>query len=145
MGNQKPIMIDRLLPRRNFIFKICLSFILISLIYLVPTLNQPLLAQADLSLKSDIISLQSRISLLEQEVNRLRSSSSQPLYLPDAKLKQPTTPPSRAINGNANVVNGQVIGRTDPLYGRLATLLIELKEEVRSLDHRLTKIEQTTP
>jgi hypothetical protein len=142
-------MIDRLLPRRNFILKICLSFILISLIYLVPTLNQPSLAQSDLNLKSDIISLESRLNRLEQEVTRLRSfssSSSQSLNIPAAELKEPSTPPaSRTTTGNPPVVDGQAIGRTDPLYSRLATLLIELKEEVRSLDRRLTEIEQATP
>jgi predicted RNase H-like nuclease (RuvC/YqgF family) len=123
-------MIDRFWQWRNFILTICLSFILISLVYLVPTLNQPLLAQSDLSLKSDIISLESRLNRLEQEVTRLRSSSS---------------PASRTTTGNPAVVDGQIIGRTDPLYSRLATLLIELKEEVRSLDRRLTEIEQATP
>ncbi|MBW4537358.1 MAG: hypothetical protein KME09_25815 [Pleurocapsa minor HA4230-MV1] len=140
-------MIDRFWQWRNFILTICLSFILISLIYLVPTLNQPLLAQSDLSLKSDIISLESRLNRLEQEVTRLRSSSSSSqINIPAAELKERSTPPaSRNTTGNITVVDGQIIGRTDPLYSRLATLLIELKEEVTSLDRRLTEIEQATP
>jgi hypothetical protein len=139
-------MIDRFWQWRNFILTICLSFILISLIYLVPTLNQPLLAQSDLSLKSDIISLESRLNRLEQEVTRLRSITSSQLNVPAAELKERSTPPvSRNTTGNPAVVNGQVIGRTDPLYSRLATLLIELREEVTSLDRRLTEIEQATP
>ena len=40
------------------------------------------------------------------------------------------------------MVNGQAIGNSDPLYERFATLLIELKEDVRNIDQRLTKIEQ---
>lgn len=140
-------MIDRFWQWRNFLLTICLSFILISLIYLVPTLNQPLLAQSDLSLKSDIISLESRLNRLEQEVTRLRSSSSSSqINVPAAELKEPSPPPaSRNTTGNVTVVDGQIIGRTDPLYSRLATLLIELKEEVTSLDRRLTEIEQATP
>lgn len=140
-------MIDRFWQWRNFILTICLSFILISLVYLVPTLNQPLLAQSDLSLKSDIISLESRLNRLEQEVTRLRSSSSSSqINVPATELKEPSTPPvSRTTTGNPAVVDGQIIGRTDPLYSRLATLLIELREEVTSLDRRLTEIEQATP
>lgn len=140
-------MIDRFWQWRNFLLTICLSFILISLIYLVPTLNQPLLAQSDLSLKSDIISLESRLNRLEQEVTRLRSSSSSSqINVPAAELKERSTPPvPRNTTGNITVVDGQIIGRTDPLYSRLATLLIELKEEVTSLDRRLTEIEQATP
>lgn len=140
-------MIDRFWQWRNFILTICLSFILISLIYLVPTLNQPLLAQSDLSLKSDIISLESRLNRLEQEVTRLRSSSSSSqINVPAAELKERSTPSvSRNTTGNITVVDGQIIGRTDPLYSRLATLLIELKDEVKSLDRRLTEIEQATP
>lgn len=140
-------MIDRFWQWRNFILTICLSFILISLIYLVPTLNQPVLAQSDLSLKSDIISLESRLNRLEQEVTRLRSSSSSSqINVPATELKEPSTPPaSRTTTGGPAVVNGQIIGRTDPLYSRLATLLIELREEITSLDRRLTEIEQATP
>jgi hypothetical protein len=145
-------MIDRLFQWRNFLLTICLSFLLISLIYLIPTVNQPLLAQSDLNLKSDIISLQSRISRLEQEVNYLRSSRStrnssfQSPDLTATKLKQPSTPPTdRTTIINPPVVDGQAIGRSDPLYSKLATLLIELKEEVRNLDRRLTAIEKKTP
>jgi hypothetical protein len=112
----------------------------------VPTLNQPVLAQSDLSLKSDIISLESRLNRLEQEVTRLRSSTSSQINVPATELKEPSTPPaSRTTTGNPAVVDGQIIGRTDPLYSRLATLLIELREEVTSLDRRLTEIEQATP
>jgi hypothetical protein len=140
-------MINRPFPWRNFIVTICLSFILIGVTYMSPRVNQPSLAQSDLSLKSDIISLESRLNRLEQEVTRLRSSSSSSqLNLPAAERKEPSTPPtSHTTIGNSAVVNGQVIGRTDPLYSRLATLLIELKEEVGSLDRRLTEIEQATP
>jgi uncharacterized protein YlxW (UPF0749 family) len=140
-------MIDRFWQWRNFILTICLSFILISLVYLVPTLNRPLLAQSDLSLRSDIISLESRLNRLEQEVTRLRSSSSSSqINVPATELKERSTPPtSRNTTGNTTIVDGQIIGRTDPLYSRLATLLIELKDEVKSLDRRLTEIEQATP
>jgi hypothetical protein len=45
---------------------------------------------------------------------------------------------------NPPVVNGEAIGTSDPLYQRLATLVIELKEDVKSIDRRLSKIEKQT-
>lgn len=141
------IMINRFFQWRSFRLSICLSFLLISLIYLLPTVNQPLLAQSDLSIKSDIISLESRINRLEQEVNYLRSStisrssSSQSPRQTPPKPNQPSTPP----NSGTTIVDGKVIGSIDPLYSRLATLIIELKEEVRNIDQRLTAIEKTIP
>jgi hypothetical protein len=140
-------MIDRLFQWRSFRLTICLSFLLISLSYWLPMVNQPLLAQSDLRLESDIISLKSRINRLEQEVNYLRSStnsrspSSRSLELTPPKPNQPSTPPNSGIT----IVDGKVIGRSDPLYSRLATLLIELKEQVNNIDSRLTAIEKTIP
>ncbi|MGL5836400.1 MAG: hypothetical protein ACRC1Z_24710 [Waterburya sp.] len=140
-------MINRLFRWRNFRFTICLSFLLISLSYLLPTVNQPLLAQSDFRLESDIISLKSRINRLEQEVNYLRSSTnsrnsgSRFLELTPPKPNQPSAPPNSGIT----IVDGKVIGRSDPLYSRLATLLIELKEQVNNIDRRLTVIEKTVP
>lgn len=130
----------------HYILLLCLSCLWISAIYITsPRAIAPVLAQSDLSLKSDIISLRARISRLEQEVNRLRSSVVSPSPRPP-KPKQPTPPPAqRPTIINPPVVDGRAIGKSDPLYERLATLLIELKEDVRELDRRLTEIEQTSP
>jgi hypothetical protein len=137
-------MIDRLLRSRNFLLTICLSFLLIGSIYLILPVDRPLLAESDLSLISDITALESRINRLEQEVNYLRSrssnSSSQSLELNPPQPKQPN---SGTTIVNPPVINGQAIGRTDPLYSRLATLLIELRDEVNNLDRRLTAVEKT--
>ena len=102
---------------------------------------RPSLAQADFSLKSDLISLKSRIGRLEQEVTRLRSDLRSPNRSNSNRDKQP--PPSRSdyIRGNPPIVNGQAIGDSDPLYERLATLLIELKEDVKNIDRRLIDLE----
>ncbi len=121
-----------------FVIQVGLSCCLISLIYLgLPTIvGQPVWAQSNLNLNSDIISLKARISRLEQEVSRLRgfNFNSPP---------RPTSPVPNVVE-NPPVVDGQAIGSTDPLYKRLATLLIELKEDVRNIDQRLSKIEQQT-
>jgi len=123
--------------------KICLGLLVAIAIYLSMAIGSPSLAQANLNLKSDIISLRSRISRLEQEVTRLRSSNSRSLDR-TARIEQ-----SRQIPNPTNIsppeVNGQVIGRSDPLYEKFATLLIELKEDVKNLDRRLTEIENKAP
>ena len=135
--------------RRHYIVLVGLSCLLISLVYLTPqvALGHTPLAQSNLNLNSDIISLRARISRLEQEVNRLQSNSS---TLPPSrtnKLQLPTSnpEPSRPTVVNPPIVNGRAIGKSDPLYERLATLLIELKEDVRNLDRRLAEIEQSNP
>lgn len=129
---------------------VCVSCVLISLIYLPTMGDRRVLAESDFSLKSDIISLRSRISRLEQDVIRLRNSNSNSRTSPPAKLElpksaQPEPAPHNTIV-NPPIVDGQPIGLSDPMYERLATLLIELKEDVRNLDRRLIEIEQqTTP
>ena len=130
----------------HYILLLCLSCLWISPIHATsPTAIAPVIAQSNFNLKSDIISLQARISRLEQEVSRLRSSAVSPSPR-SIKPKQPTPNPApRPTIINPPVVDGRAIGKSDPFYERLATLLIELKEDVRDLDRRLTEIEQTAP
>ena len=127
--------------QRNFIKRIFLVSILAIAIFCFITINQPSSAQSNLNLRSDIISLNSRISRLEQEVNRLRSFG-RGLNPAPPKAKQPARPlnPNPTII-NPPVVDGESIGRSDPLYERFATLLIELKEDVKNLDRRLSELE----
>jgi hypothetical protein len=42
------------------------------------------------------------------------------------------------------VVNGETVGQSDPLFDRLSTLVIELKEEVRGLEKRVKTLEEET-
>ena len=129
---------------RNRLSKICLGLFLSIAICWSIAIARPSPAQTDFNLKSDIISLQSRISRLEQEVNRLRSNSRSPNRTNNNRVKQPDAPSCQNCNsGNPPVVNGQAIGRSDPLYEKLATLLIELKEDVKDLDRRLSNVENT--
>lgn len=135
---------NRLLQWRKIIFRICLGCFLIGTIYLTQASDRsPVSARSDLNLKSDIISLQARISRLEQEVNRLKNSNSRPNPRP-TRTNQSTPPSPTRVN--PPIVDGRAIGASDPFYERLATLVIELKEDVKSIDRRLSKIEeQTTP
>ena len=135
--------------RRRYLVLVGLGCLLISLVYLIPqvAIADSLIAQSDLGLKSDVISLQARISRLEQEVNRLRSDRSTPSPSRKAEPQQPSLAPvpPRPTVVNPPIVNGRAIGKSDSSYERLATLLIELKEDVRNLDRRLTEIEQSNP
>ena len=132
---------NKLLQWRKFIFRTCLICFSLGIIYLTQV-DSPGSAQSDLNLKSDIISLRARIGRLEQEVNRLRGSQSKPN--PRLRTEQPSSSSVPSTPVNPPVVNGEAIGSSDPLYQRLATLVIELKEDVRSIDRRLSKIEKQT-
>ena len=84
-------------------------------------------AQFSTSLNSDIKSLHSRVNRLEPEVRFLRSNSSNP------KLPEQRSP----------IANNQEPNRShDPLFDRLAILLIELKEDVHDLEQRVILLEQ---
>lgn len=130
---------NKLLQWRKFLFRTCLICFSLGIVYLTQV-DSPGSAQSDLNLKSDIISLRARIGRLEQEVNRLRGSQSKPN--PRLRTDQPSFVPSTPVN--PPVVNGEAIGTSDPFYQRLATLVIELKEDVRNIDQRLNKIEKQT-
>lgn len=125
---------------RISIATVCLTFFMASLVNFVPTrvFQPPASAQSELTLKSDIISLKARLSRLEQEVTSLRSLNTRPRNSSVPKQPPITVEP---LN-NPPVIDGQSVGRSDPMFQRLATLLIELKEDVRNIDRRLTKIEK---
>ncbi|HHP7230465.1 MAG TPA: hypothetical protein ACFCUY_06360 [Xenococcaceae cyanobacterium] len=97
-------------------------------------------AQSITGINAEISSLRSRINRLESEVRNLSraipgSSPVTPRNLPERELPPTTIENPPAIDGN-------VVGRSDPLFERLATLVIELKEDVRNLDRRLTALEE---
>ena len=83
-------------------------------------------AQSDSAVRSELSSLRNRVSRLEVEIRRASSSSSNP-------LPRPASAP--------RVVNGEAIGESDPMFERLATLVIELKEDVRELQKRVNVLE----
>lgn len=137
------IIMKQLHKWRYLLLSICLS-LLIGIFYLNPltAVGHSVTAQSNFKLDSDIISLRARVSRLEQEVNRLRSIRPATAS-PSRQTKQPTPAPRpRPTVVNPPIVNGRAIGKSDPLYERLATLLIELKEDVRDIDRRLSAIER---
>ena len=99
--------------------------------------NYPIVqAQSITGLNADISSLRSRINRLESEVRSLSRSTSS-----NRNVRNIREYPSSTIN-NPPAINNTVVGRSDPLFQRLANLVIELKEDVRDLDQRLTAIEK---
>jgi hypothetical protein len=93
----------------------------------------PIVAQSDTAIRSEITSLRSRVSRLEAEIRSVGRSGSRPSTPSEPRQ---ITPPQE--------VNGVVVGSSDPMFERLATLAIELKERVTSLEKRMTQIEQKT-
>lgn len=105
---------------------------------LIIVTNKPASSQSITGLNAEISSLRSRINRLESEIRNVRSSRTAP-GLPYE------LPERESIDGeieNPPVVNDQPIGKSDPLFERLATLIIELKEDVRNLENRLDVLEE---
>ena len=119
--------------------KFCLSVFLALIVSLGIHLTRPASVSAqsqsstDRFNRSETLNLRRQIRQLDGNIRRLNETNSRSRF----NLSVP-----RAPIGNPPIVNGQPVGRSDPLFERLATLLIELKEDVRNLDQRLTEIEQ---
>ena len=78
--------------------------------------------------------LESQISRLESQVNRLSvaQSSASPIIQVDPPKVEETTVESQ---GRQQWISG------DPLFDRLATLVIELKQDVQELQQRVKQLE----
>lgn len=110
---------------------LCLIF-LVGLLISLFIKSYPVSANSESSLRSDITNLRTRIGYLEGEVRRLaqrqnRSNSSSPELSPSS---------------GPEIVEGELIGQSDPLFERLSILVIELKERVIDVEKRMTQIEQ---
>ena len=129
------------MAKLNFVRKNSIAIIVaaIGLVFLIILANNlPVYSQSNTSLNADISSLRSRINRLESEVRFLQRSRSNIPVSPDDTEQE-------SINSEFNnppVVEGQAIGKSDPLFERLATLIIELKEDVRNIETRLAALEE---
>ena len=125
--------------RSQLIIKFCLGlflFIVFSLgVHL--TENSSVLAQSrtDTFNRAETLNLKRQIRQLEGEIRRLNQSNNRSNSFTPSRIP-------RSTFNNPPIVNNQPIGRSDPMFERLATLLIELKEDVQNLDKRMTEIEQ---
>ena len=136
---------NRILKWRTQIIRICLSCIVAIAIFADwSAIDISSVSAQSNVINSDIISLRARVNRLEQEINQLRYNVRVDDSPPAKKLPIPnqSAPTSRPTVVNPPIVNGQAVGKSDPMYERLATLLVELKEDVRNINERLTDIEQ---
>lgn len=115
----------------NFLLIVLLSIILIA------SNHSVVQAQSISSLNGEIINLRTRINRLESDLSFLKRSIPSNRNIPNTPTRES---PSSTIN-NPPAINNTVVGRSDPLFQRLATLVIELKEDVKNLDRRLKEIE----
>ncbi|NJL83543.1 MAG: hypothetical protein HC890_12410 [Chloroflexaceae bacterium] len=88
---------------------------------------------------SEVFSLRNRVNRLESEIRRLQQGGGTlPTFRPPVSSSQRQSagsiPPA--------VVDGRVIGRSDPMFERLATLTIELKERVNELEQQNRLLQQ---
>ncbi len=114
-----------------------LLIVLLSLTLVVSS-NPLVKAQSITGIRSEITTLRARVNRLESEVRNLSRSNTSNRTAPNISQREL---PSSTIN-NPPIINNRAVGRSDPLFERLATLVIELKEDVRDLDQRLTAIEK---
>jgi hypothetical protein len=112
---------------------ICLSLLIV--VGITIPRDRSVFAQSTTDFRAEITNLRTRISQLEREVRSLRQSSNLTTPPTTSRIESPPTfthPP---------MVNGQPIGRSDPMFERLANLVIELKQDVRKLEQRVVEVE----
>ena len=136
---------NQFFKRRAFALKVGLSCLLVGILISFQINSNSVSAQSPF-INSEINSLKARITRLEQEVNRLRNPNFNIRPRASQPPKTDPLPPATPPQNNPPVVDGQGIGPSNPFYERLATLLIELKEDVRNIEQRLEQVEsQVTP
>jgi outer membrane murein-binding lipoprotein Lpp len=85
-------------------------------------------------LNSEITNLRNRVNQLENRVIRTPTERFD-LSSPSSNNNGlRTSPPAK--------VNGQLVGRSDPTIENLATMVIELKQQVQDLNKRVEKVEK---
>ncbi|MDY7024522.1 MAG: hypothetical protein SWJ54_24765 [Cyanobacteriota bacterium] len=123
-------MLKNLFESRIFLrLTIIVLSVLISL-----QLFSPVQASTNSQLSFRIRRLETQISQLRGEINSLRfqfSPQIQPIEVPQIE-GEPPDPRSRLMSG-------------DPMFNRLATLVIELKQDIQDLQERVKEIESETP
>ena len=79
--------------------------------------------------------LEFRINMLESEISELRGQISRIEYQASGRIR-PDSPSTAAPNSvNPRRLSG------DPMFNNLATLVIEVKQDVKKIEERLSKVE----
>jgi chaperonin cofactor prefoldin len=109
--------------------------VLISLIFVLGVVFVP-----RLTLAQSPAFLESRVNRLETENAQLRAQ----MYQIQSQLNQLSgrpTPPKPAPNPTSSRTRRQTLS-SDPMFDRLATLVIELKERVQSLEAQVAQLKK---
>ncbi len=85
-------------------------------------------------LESEILNLRTQIYRLESQISSASRSS-----------PQRSAPPPRAAAPEEEPRLYRPISPTDPMFDRLATLVIELKQQVSQLENRVSALEAAQP
>ncbi len=112
--------------------------LVIALFFTLTILSSPTLAQSSAALESrlsrvesDNFQLRSQLSNLESQISAIKGQSS-------PQTPVPVTPQTIPIPPRAN----RQITSSDPMFERLATLVIELKQRVQALEAQVAKLKQ---
>ncbi len=108
--------------------QLLLIIIILLIVIFVQQIN-PVSASVENRLRGEINRLQARVSRLESVVTNLRQGSNNNNNIPP-------------LNPSPQIVDGEIIGRSDPLFERLSILVIELKERVMDLEKRMNQLEK---
>lgn len=114
------------------LWRFLITFLVISVLVLsISSFTQISVASESSYVNSQLQNLRSRLRSLESQVRRLDNSMTRP---------SPSVP--RLERNYPNTVQEEV---PDPMFQRLATLVIELKEELRELETRVNQLESQKP
>jgi polyhydroxyalkanoate synthesis regulator phasin len=104
--------------------------LIISLLLILSFVNASK-AQSDTAVRSELISLRNRVERLESQIRGISTRGENTAPIPQRR-------------SGTGIVNGEVVGESDPLFQRLATLVIELKEDLKKLEQRVQILEKET-
>ncbi len=110
---------------------LCLA-LLVAAIVLQMVAPSPALSQTDSRvsrLESEVYSLRSQLSRLESQVYQLNNRSQSPTSRDSRSPISPEPDPVRPAKP------------TDPMFQRLATIVIELQERITAVEKRLSRLE----
>ncbi|GBF80375.1 hypothetical protein [Aphanothece sacrum] len=110
--------------------KLLLITIIVLIIIIIIIQISPIYASDDNIIRGDINRLDARVSRLETAILDLRQQQS------NSRIRE------SSIGTSPPIIEGEAIGRSEPLFERLSTLVIELKERVMNLEKRMTQIEK---
>lgn len=115
--------------RSKSVIKFSLSLLSVLLVSMVIEGDRAILAQSSIDTfnRGETLKLQREIRQLEAEIRRLKRENMR----------------SDSLNAvPRSTVDSQPVEDIDPMFKRLATLVIEMKEDINSLEQRMTALEE---